>query len=476
MMLLLILIGANITCSFAELNYDYYLHFTNDQYGRDIFNYYQMPKTYTLKENIYFINDELGSFDMPQDLYIDSEDNVFIADTNNNRIIKYNNNLEFEMSFDDFDEKGLRHPEGVFVDNYGEVFIADTENNRVVHLGENGEFIEEFTKPISEFLPEDMNFSPRKVAVSPTGNITVMRHQWLMNIDVNNSFRGYVGTTKVDFDLTYIIKRIFSNEKQKMALKKQEPESILNFHALDNGLIYVTTAEETGQLKKLNAKGANIFPKETAFADSFYYGSGNELKAPNFVDLTVSNEELVFMLESWSGIIYVYDNMGENITMFGEIGDEKYNFKNPVAIDVDSKNNVYVLDAGTNSLKVFEPTDFMNMVVKAIDYYNDGDYENDIVYWKKVLSMSETYKLANKGIARSLFKSGDYSESMEYYKVADDRKGYTKAFEKYRYETFRNNFFLVVILIIGLAILTRYLLKLYNFFVEKEIEKYHNVI
>ena len=437
---------------------------------------YPVAKSYALDQVIYDLGAN-GTLSQPQDLFIDKKGELYIADTGNNRILRFNKQMQVNAAFDNAAEKGFNTPSSLYVDEYGGMFVADTENNRIVKLSSKGKFVEQFIKPKSELLPSEFVFNPKKIAVSPTGYLYAIKHQSLMSIDANNTFRGYVGTTQVEFDLMYKIKKLFANKKQQIMLAKPEPVSALSFEIADDGLVYVTTVDQkNGQMKKLNSVGKNIYPKKSFFGEYVYFPKEKIWKAPNFIDVAVNKDGIVYLLEEWSGRIYVYDSEGNNLVVFGGSGEGKSSFKHPVAIDVDENNNVYVLDAQLNCVKVFSPTYFMENVFQALKYYNEGDYEQDITYWRKVAEINENYNLANKGIAKSLLKQGDYEQAMTYYELARDKQGYSKAYEKLRHQTFREHFALVILCALLIIAVCITILVLVLKFIKRTIKKYYRYV
>ena len=100
----------------------------------------------------------------PQDMFLDHEENLWIVDTGNNRILKTDKYGELLMTVPaDPREITLRRPEGVFVNKAGEIFVADTQNNRVVQFNPDGTLNRVLPKPESVILGEDFNYQPTKL-------------------------------------------------------------------------------------------------------------------------------------------------------------------------------------------------------------------------------------------------------------------------------------------------------------------------
>lgn len=437
-----------------------------------------IPETYVLKDIIYSIGnqrEEIKYFVSPEDIFINEQGYLFIADTGNNRIVKTTKDGEMVAAFQEADSKTFNSPMGVFVDENENIFIADTGNQRIVHLSEKGEFIEEFIKPDSELLGEMYTFQPTKLCVSPVGYIYMLGGEKVITIDAYNNFRGYVGQTDIGFRLLDVLLRIFASERQKLAIRKRKAAPYINMTLDENGMIYAVTKDyTTGEIKKLNSVGDNIYRNYTTVQQdlkllSFDFLTTMQLESKGFVfgeriddegkyflplfkDIAIDKHGIVTVLEENTGKIYQYDQEGNLLTVFGGKGNQRGNFSMPVAVDVDDEGMIYVLDRIHGSdrvygiIQVFEPTEFILMVHEAVKLYEDGEYDHAYNLWKEVLEIHENYPLARQGLAKALFKQKRWKEAMYEYKQVDDRVGYSEAFSKYRYEVFRNKFPFVLFL------------------------------
>ena len=75
------------------------------------------------------------SLSSPSGLFVDKELNLYVADTGNHRIQRFengSNNATTVAGNTTLGDIGLRFPTGVVVDTHGHLFIADSGNNRII--------------------------------------------------------------------------------------------------------------------------------------------------------------------------------------------------------------------------------------------------------------------------------------------------------------------------------------------------------
>lgn len=424
------------------------------------------PVTYNVKNFIQDLGEEFGELSEPSDMYVGSDDSIYIADTGNNRIVKLSPEGKVVSTFTNGGQ--FKEPKGVYVDTDGDVYVSDTMNEKIVHLDKDGNFVEEFTKPDSDLLDKDMSFQVGRVGISKQGYLYTIRGQYFMEIDAENEFKGFVGLNKVGFSLKSFLIRMFASEKQKAQLLNEEPDSYNSFDIGDDGLIYATLGGDvtTGQIQIINMVEQNIYPV-LSYGEVLLNEHTGNLNNPQFVDITVGDGTFIYVLEQYSKCVYVYDRDGTLVSVFGGEGTVKGRFSVPTAIEINSKGEILVLDKQTGAIHHFAPTVFINDVLSARRYYDNGEYNKSAEMWKRVLETDANYVVANRGLANCCEKFENYKEAMEYYRIADDTAGYGKAFSEYRHGIFREHFFLVVVIIAVIATL----LLLFCVFLKKTADK-----
>ena len=82
-----------------------------------------------------------GEFRQPYGIAVDSKDNVYVVDRVNCRVQKFTSNGDFLLSFG---AGQLDMPEFIATDSSNKVYVADTQNDRIVIFDSNGRMVSQF--------------------------------------------------------------------------------------------------------------------------------------------------------------------------------------------------------------------------------------------------------------------------------------------------------------------------------------------
>ena len=407
------------------------------------------PICYSCTQVISDLGDNGGTFIDASDIFIDKTDNIYIADTKNNRIAMLDASGKYLR---DYTNNGtVSGPKSVFVTDNGDIFISDTLNEQIVHVDKNDKLIEKFVQPDSELLANISDFAVEKIAISEQGLIYIVHAQQFMMIDANNEFKGFVGANKISFSLKEFLIRTFGSEIQKNKMVTGQASTYNSFHIGDDGLIYAVANDTKDQIRILNVDGDNLFPSGS-YGERIEEDKSTWARDPIFIDVCADKNGTVFALEKHSGRVYTYTHKGDMIVAFGGIGSIKGKFMNPVAVDINSKGEIYVLDSSSGTVHKFEPTSYMNSILEAYTLFEDGKYDASMQKWNDVLDININCSLANSAMGNILYKQEEYKQAMGYYKDANDKAGYSKAFTKYRHECLRKYFGWIIAAIAALVI------------------------
>jgi LPXTG-motif cell wall-anchored protein len=121
-----------------------------------------------------------------------SSGNVYVADTSNSRIQKFSSNGKFLAVWPP--NGGVQvgngrgefsHPEGIATDSSGNVYVADTQNDRIQKFNSSGEYVTEWGKHGTG--PGEV-IQPGSVATDSKGNVYVTDVDRIQKFDSNGKF------------------------------------------------------------------------------------------------------------------------------------------------------------------------------------------------------------------------------------------------------------------------------------------------
>lgn len=386
---------------------------------------------------------------------------VYLLDRGKDCIIKLNSDYTLSAVVDSFTYNGtiesFSSPEGIFVNSEGDIYIADTTNARVVILDSDFNCISIIGDPAEKALL-DYDYQPIKVCGNEQGHIFVISRnetQGILQFSRDGGFMGYLGATRVVPSITEMFYRAFATRKQLKSMLRSIPTEYNNLTIDEDGFIYGTVSSlnsytilsdidsggsSAAPVRKINASGDDIlvrngkFPPVGELVFKVIYGADNDYDGPSqFIDVASTDNGVYSLLDAKRGRVFTYNTSGELLYIFGSRGSKLGQLETPSAIDYQGKN-IMIVDSKRNQLQVFAPTDYVNNILSAIDCYRRGDYENEQKYWKKVLYEYSGSDMAYVGIGKSYYNRQDYKTAMSYFKQGNNREYYSKAFKEYRKE------------------------------------------
>lgn len=433
------------------------------------------PAGYVCRQVIYGEELGIGSLNKPQDLAVDEEGRLYIADTGNNRIVVLQEDLSLERVIDSVmlpqgEAQPLTAPEGVWAAD-GLLYICDTGAGRVIAIDEEGSVRRTLLMPETDLLTEDAEYKPSKVTVNDVGTVYIAAsgiYQGLIQYDEANNFLGFFGANKVEVTASVLIRSFWKNlfsDEQRQSMVRTVPTEYTNVFMDAQGMLFTATSTvSTGQVRQLNAAGENIrkYPGQDAFFlqasfDRSNYGDqeldylkGNTI-ASRMVDVHMDGDGILSVLDNQRGRVFQYDKEQNPLCIFGGKGEQQGFFKNATALEKLGEQYL-IADADKNNLTVFEPVAYMETVRQALAAYEQGDYDGAASLWEQTLQQNGSLSVACRGIGRARLQQGQYKEAKEYLKKGDDRYFYSLAVQQARREFTRANLWWILPVVILVAV------------------------
>lgn len=462
---LMLLMSMPIEAQAAEVGYTYTFDYWGDvQYSPDA---YSVASVYTSAD--LGLETKLAS---PQGMFVYG-DLIYICDTGNNRILELKRTsteqLKVEKEYTTFNGAELNtfnSPTDIAVcEDY--FYIADRENERILKLDKSFNYIMEFTKPLDETFDQEMRFLPSKIAIDTAGRVYCVAtnvNKGLIKYEADGSFAGFVGATPVTYSFSdYVWKKLASKE-QRAQMVNFVPTEYDNLYMDKEGFIYVCTshvsdtdlyAGNADPIRRLNMMGSDILIRNgnwEIIGDIHWGSGGGRTGSSLLVDITTFDNEAYVAVDKTRGRLFGYDDQGRLLFAFGGYGQIDGYFRVPSAIE-HMGYDLLVLDQLDCSITLFTPTEYGSLIFQAMDLFQDGEYEASGETWQKVIDLNGNYDLAYIGIGRALLRQEKYHEAMEYFKLKWDDDNYSKAFKQYRKEWVEENIVAIVAVLVIVIVL-----------------------
>lgn len=431
---------------------------------------------------------ETGSLNKPNDIFSTANGEVYIVDTGNNRIVALDSDFKKRLVIDKFinsetkKEDTFYSPGGLFVTDDEHLYVADTENGRIVEFNAlNGSFIRTISKPKTELL-NDYLFKPTSLALDRAGRIYIIGKNVNLGVIIlenDGSFSGFMGAKKVDTNLLDLFWRNFMTKEQIARTPKFVPTEYNNIAIDSSGFLYVTTnaiddwnlfnymqskkpTDQYAPVKRLNPAGDDILNRFGFFPPGgdvkIVLGTSSDSGPSSIVDITIGKYGIYSILDAKRNKVFTYDVNGNLLFAFGGSGIQQGVFSKAVSICYKG-DSLLVLDKDTNNITQFAYTQYGQTVLNAMNLTNQRQYDQAILSWKKVLKQNSNLEMAYSAIGQILNSQGKYLQALDSFKKCNDVEGYSQAYAQVRKKFIRKY---IAFLLIGLVLLIFLLCKFFK--------------
>jgi DNA-binding beta-propeller fold protein YncE len=276
-----------------------------------------------------------GSFSAPSRAATDSSNNIYVTDSGNSRVQKFNSTGTFLSKFG---APGIGNGQflpasaaGVAVDSAGNVYVVDKLSNRVQKFNSAGTFVAswgtagngngQFSAPTGIAVDP----SSGSVYVADTGNNRIQKftssgvyvYQW-----------GTVGTGDGSF---------------------ASPSGV----AVDsNGDVYVADSGNS-RIQKFTSSGAFVTKWGSLGTGDGQFGATTATP----LDLAIGSSDNVIVVDPTNNRVQKFRPIGTFITKWGTTGSGSSQFTLPSGVAISSADEVYVVDSGNSRVERFHETD-----------------------------------------------------------------------------------------------------------------------
>lgn len=282
----------------------------------------------TLKEGIY--SEQLR-------IAIDNRDEfIYLLDQASHLVLKYTAEGQLVKQWGELgDEPGqFDTPDSIIIDNDNNIYVTDSRNNRVQKFTQDGEFITQWGNE------DNLNADKWKQILaddSPIGNMFEVMitpifgdliKEYILSLPKDKLLDDFIGNPLVLFTLlnsdTFLPEAIAVDAKNELYIAYNIPDL---------------------SIRKYTSKGELI----TQW--------GNRGKTGNQLNIALAiakdSQDFIYMTDLLNHRVVKTTADGQFVTSWGELGKADGQFIFPYGIAIDSKDNVYVVDSGNFRIQKF---------------------------------------------------------------------------------------------------------------------------
>ncbi len=319
-----------------------------------------------------------GQFSAPADVAVDASGNVYVLDSGNSRVQKFDKSGTFLLAWGaaGTEDGQFNQPKGIGVDSSGNVYVADTGNNRVQKFTSAGVFALKFG---AQGSGDGQFSSPTDAAVDGTGNIYVVdqcNHR-IQKCASDGSFLAKWGSQGAGDGQLDAPTSIAAASDGKLYVTDTNNDRIVKYDTSGTVLMkWASAGTEEGKLYR--PLGIAVDNGTTV-----YVCDGGNHRIQRFDPATGAfelawgikgTEEGLFDFEQAGGLavgtrgrVYIADAGNNRVqklivseatltfkSAWGAAGGGNGQFNQPADVAADSSGNVYVLDSGNNRVQKFD--------------------------------------------------------------------------------------------------------------------------
>jgi tripartite motif-containing protein 71 len=310
--------------------------------------------------------DGLGQFASPRGVAVGGSGDVYVVDTNNHRVQKFDESGTFLIEWGVFGAGSgagdFSFPNGATVDSDGTVYVADTDNHRIQKFNSDGAFLSMWGWGVDDGTLEFQTCNstcragtagngqgqfeyPFDVAVDSSGHIYVLdsgnaRIQKFDNSGTFLSEWGAIGNGDGQFSSPF-----------SLAIDAAD-----DVYVVESGNYRVQKFDNSGSFLRMWGWGVDDGTDEFQICTGSCQSGGSGAGAGQFnypYGVAVDPKGNVFVVDNGNQRVQVFGSDGDYLTKWGSAGSNEGQFTAPFRVAIDAWGNVYVVDTNNHRLQKY---------------------------------------------------------------------------------------------------------------------------
>lgn len=275
----------------------------------------------TFKMHIGGLGEGFGRFRFPSSLAIDEKDYLYVVDTGNGVVQKFDPSGRFIMEFGR--KEGLKLPQGIAIDD--DVYISDTSNNRIMRYTRTGEFVSSIS---GIKAPQGIAFF-KKTLYATNADGYIMKF-------TGTEFIPFIKGISNPYDIAFSPSSLWVAETGRNKILKFSPDGILEASWSSTG----SSLERLNLPYDIGCSNADIYIADTGNNRILRLSSSFEPKGvwdfPAPIAIFVDGEEDIYCLSSKENLCIKFDKLGNELLRIE-------NLSLPKDLVVNEKKEIFIL-------------------------------------------------------------------------------------------------------------------------------------
>jgi DNA-binding beta-propeller fold protein YncE len=295
-----------------------------------------------------------GALRGPDNLAVDLRGDVYVADRDNNRIDRFTSNGMFLSTIGRNAGDGtpgggngeFNHPRGVATDGWGNLYVADSANNRIQKFDSQGRFLTRFGRNLGDGSAGSARGEfrdPRGLATDLAGNLYVADHgnNRVQKLTASGSFLQVWGRNGGD------------TSSGRGPGEFRHPRGV----AVDRAGQLFVADKDNNRIQKFSPRGDFMGSWGRNLGDGSPGSGSGQFRIPYSV--AVDPVGHIYVADTGNNRIQELRSDGAFISRFGHNGGDGSpgaapgDFRTPYGVASDCRGDVYVSDEGNNRIETF---------------------------------------------------------------------------------------------------------------------------